>query len=208
MTPAEEWAIRQAQASKPPPQPAAPEPDDDNPGAGSDEPDDDTPVAVPQFVKDQLAELKRTAPSSLSYRRRPKPVEDLDDPDEPRPRRFDDPTLHEQPPADVKATDPDEPPGPRRTKTDDPETNDPDKPTRPRRFDNPILYEQPRSPSQTNPAIARCRHSTIRSFISNRPRRNHPEPDHRARSVPALDTPAPDVDHRGEGRVRPWNRQG
>ena len=95
MTPGEEWAIRQAQASETPPQP---DPDPDDPGAGSDEPDDDPPVAVPQFVKDQLADLKRIAPFSLSYRQRPKPVEDPDDPDELPPRRFDDPTLHEQPP--------------------------------------------------------------------------------------------------------------
>ena len=119
MTPGEEWAIRQAQASKPPPQPAAPDLDD---------PDDDTPVAVPQFVKDQLAELKRMAPSSHSYRRRTKPVEDLDEPDpdephetpppEPWPsqRRFSDPILHQQPPP--------------------PESS-------PRRFNDPILHKPP-----------------------------------------------------------------
>ena len=148
MTPGEEWAIPQAQASDTPPQPAA-EPD---PGAGSDDPDDDTPGAVPQFVKDQLAELRRMAPSSHSYRQRPKPVKDLDEPDEPRPQKFTDPILHEQPPDVDKPTKPDEPPL--------------------QKFTDPVLHEQPpppQPPPQPPRSLrARTRHTRAKRRLPRR----------------------------------------
>ncbi len=149
LTPGEEWAIRQAQASETPPQPAAADP---APGADSDEPDDDTPVPVPQFVKDQLAELRRMAPSSLSYRQRPKPVKDLDEPDEPRPQKFTDPILHEQPPDVDKPTKPDEPPL--------------------QKFTDPVLHEQPpppQPPPQPPRSLrARTRHTRAKRRLPRR----------------------------------------